>query len=98
MADSNAGLEARRSKVRVRVTYAATLFVFAGGPLLIVALLWRKDVESAKSVFTAILPVASGVIAYWFGTRRPAESDRTLTTQVANGGAEQNDFTDQPGN
>ena len=90
MAESNADLEARRSRVRVRVTYVAASFIFLGGPLLIVFFIWCGDKDKALGVFNAILPIGSAIIAYWFGTRRPFEAGGALSTQVANPGPDQN--------
>ena len=69
-------LEARRSGVRVFVTRIATIYVFGGSAVLIAAL-WFWDAKDntnarmAKDLFMAVLPVATGVVTYWFASRRP---------------------------
>ncbi|MDE0100291.1 MAG: hypothetical protein OXM87_11920 [Truepera sp.] len=69
----NPNLEARRSHVRVIVTYGAAGFLFAGGLALIaVALLTQAQnpgFAAAKDLFTAISPIATGVVTYWFASR-----------------------------
>ena len=60
----------RRNWVRILVTYIATGFIFIGGIGLIgLALYSSIDVEKAKDIYLSILPVATGIIAYWFGSR-----------------------------
>ncbi len=56
--------ELRKSRVRVSVTYAATLFLFGGAFVL---MLVKPD--EATDIFFTVLPVASGIISYWFATR-----------------------------
>ena len=63
-------LEARRSWVRVSTTYAAVFFLFIFGPAIIVALLCQGKYPEAREIFSAILPVSSGIIAYWFAARK----------------------------
>ncbi len=65
-------LEKGRSKVRIRVTYAATGYIFLGALILIAGALYYKRADGfvlAKDIFLAVLPVATGVITYWFATR-----------------------------
>ena len=61
--------EARRSKVRRGVTYAAAFFLFVFGPAAVVWMLFIEEFDLATGIFNSILPVATGVIAYWFGAR-----------------------------
>lgn len=73
-------LEVIRSRVRRWVTYGAAAFIFGVGAVLIgLLLLVRKDalgdVQAAKDLFLAILPLATSVITYWFATRRPKEGN-----------------------
>ncbi len=66
--------ESRRSMVRVYVTYAAAIFLFGGGALLVTTLFITGRVDDAKDLFLAIMPVSAAVISYWFATRRPASA------------------------
>ena len=65
----------RRSRVRVVVTYLAAAWVFGASALLIFALwvdaLDDRKLSVAKEVFTMVLPVATGIITYWFASRKP---------------------------
>lgn len=68
-------LESRRCWVRVLVTYAAAAYVFFGGAALVAAL-WIDPIDAeklnmAKETFMMVLPVATGVITYWFASRKP---------------------------
>ena len=66
-------IEERKSRVRVLVTIWAALYVFGGSTLLIAALWIEKlDTDSyqiAKDIFMTVLPVAAGIITYWFASR-----------------------------
>ena len=68
-------LEARRSHVRVIVTYGAAGFLFIGGAALIIVFLMAKgDTQTsgfteAKDLFTTISPIATGIVTYWFASR-----------------------------
>jgi len=61
--------EIKKSKVRIAVTYYATAFIFGGGPLLIIGLLIAEKYDDALRVFNTILPIAAGIVTYWFATR-----------------------------
>ncbi len=69
--------EVRKSKVRVYVTYIATGYVFGVGTflgLLCVASIWIPAIDDnaltvAKDFFLVVLPVATGIITYWFASR-----------------------------
>jgi len=69
--------EIKKSKVRVHVTYIATAFIFGVGGILIVCLAVKGQKEDALAVFNTILPIAAGIITYWFATRsnRKAQED-----------------------
>lgn len=67
-------IDERKAEVRVLVTKGATLFAFLGGSILIAALLLMDKVQEAVNVFSILLPVASGVIAYWFAARGRSQS------------------------
>lgn len=63
----------RRSRVRIWVTYIATGYVFIGSAALIIALLLLKKITIAEEIFTMVLPVATGIITYWFASRKPEQ-------------------------
>ena len=65
----------RKSAVRVLVTYIAAGFLFAGGAGFVAALLILGQVEDAKNVFLAILPVSAAVITFWFAGRNNQQLD-----------------------
>lgn len=68
-------VEKRRSFVRRFVTYCATGYAFGGGVLLVALMAkWPNKFTEAKELYLAILPIATGVITYWFATRKPEES------------------------
>ncbi|MCY4609496.1 MAG: hypothetical protein OXD40_13010 [bacterium] len=59
----------------------AAAWVFAGSAALIIANrvvpLDGENVDSkldfAKEVFTMVLPIATGIVTYWFASRKPIE-------------------------
>lgn len=61
--------EIKKSRVRVCVTYVATAFIFGGGGILIVWFASKGENEDAMAVFNTILPIAAGVVTYWFAAR-----------------------------
>lgn len=66
-------IEERKSRVRVWVTKAAATWVFLGSAALVAAL-WIEDLDAnklqaAKDIYMTVLPVATGVITYWFASR-----------------------------
>jgi hypothetical protein len=67
--------ELAKSRVRVWITYLAAAFVFGGGAVLVLALGagWVNaedaNVGAMKDVFMTVLPIATGVITYWFADR-----------------------------
>ena len=61
--------ENRKSLVRVIVTYAATTFLFLGGPALMVYFIIEGDSDEALNIFRTLLPVAAAIISFWFGVR-----------------------------
>ncbi len=72
-------IEERKSRVRVFVTRTAALYVFLGSAGLIAAL-WVDPLDDtklqiAKDVFMTVLPVATGVITYWFASRGRSSAD-----------------------
>jgi len=62
-------LDERKAHVRVYVTYWATAFIFGGGVALMLTLLFLNLHDEVLQVFNSLLPVASGIIAFWFGAR-----------------------------
>ena len=90
-------IEERRSLVRVWVTYLAAIYAFAGSGILIVAALSFKNLDAAmlnaaKDLFMTVLPVATGIITYWFASRKPAEDAPTTESEdapAASGSADQ---------
>lgn len=66
-------IDERKSRVRVWVTKAAATWVFVGSAA-IVAALWIEELDAdklqaAKDIYMTVLPVATGVITYWFASR-----------------------------
>ena len=60
----------RQNWVRILVTYIATSFIFVGGLGLIALAIYSSfNLETAKDLYLSILPVATSIIAYWFGSR-----------------------------
>lgn len=67
--DLEAQREDRKSKVRVRVTYAAAVFLFGGGAIFIAFLIWTGRRADAIALFNTILPVSAAIISFWFAGR-----------------------------
>lgn len=65
--------EERRNKVRIWSTHLASLFMFAGGLLLMIAGFLPgvavASVETSFKIFMFVFPIASSITAYWFGAR-----------------------------
>ena len=64
--------DSARSAVRRCVTYVAAAFVFGGGTVMIIGLVafgGGDGIDAAKDMFTAILPIGTGVITFWFAGR-----------------------------
>ena len=68
--------EIKKSKVRVFVTYVATAFIFGGGGFLIIWFAARGKNEDAMVVFNIILPIAAGIVTYWFAARSNRETNK----------------------
>lgn len=66
-------LERKKGKVRVRVTYIATGYIFGGLLLLIhgatTGMVQDPFFGRVKDLYMVGVPIASGVIAFWFGDR-----------------------------
>ena len=62
-------IELKRSQVRRIISYSATTFLFGGSIALGIWLLVgfdTPDVDHAMQVFNTVLPIATGIIGYWF--------------------------------
>lgn len=61
----------RKSQVRICVTYMATAFLFGVSTGLIFWFICQgeEDADKALAVFNTTLPIAAGIITYWFATR-----------------------------
>ena len=68
--------EIKTSKVRVNITYGATSFIFVGGAFLIIWFVATKQEEDAMAVFNTILPIAAGIVTYWFATRSNRKTNK----------------------
>ena len=68
-AKAEAEKNARKSLVRVLVTYAAAIFLFVGGPIFICFLIWTGQRDDAIALFNTLLPVSAAIISYWFAGR-----------------------------
>lgn len=55
----------RKSLVRVVVTYGAAAYIFLGAPLLILV----NCEADAEGTYQSVLPVAIGIVTYWFAER-----------------------------
>lgn len=62
-------IEKRRSEVRIRTTYAAVAFLFGGGSIFILFLIWTRKLPEALNLFQTILPVSAAIISFWFAGR-----------------------------
>jgi len=61
--------EDRKSRVRVVITYGAAIFLFGGGSLFILYLIFKGMDREALALFNTLLPIASGFVAFWFAGR-----------------------------
>ena len=61
--------EDRKSRVRVLITYAAAVFIFVISPAFMFYLYVCGEKNDALTLFNVLLPVSTGVIAYWFANR-----------------------------
>lgn len=62
-------LELRRNRVRVYVTYAAAGYIFLGTPAVIYLVRAGKLGTDSMNLFMMVLPIASGIVSFWFGAR-----------------------------
>ena len=82
---ANEARDTRKSAVRVLVTYIAAGFLFVVGAGFIGALFAIGEVEDAKNVFLAILPVSAAVITFWFAGRNNQQHDITEIIKATKG-------------
>ena len=90
----NEDLDKNRSRVRQWVTYAATLYVFGMGALLLYCA-DKPYFKEAKDLYLTVLPIATGVITYWFASRKQIESSPTQIGKEHEG--EKGNHDSQPG-
>ena len=75
-----------RSAVRICVTYGAGAYVILGGVMLMATALFGGETGEemfgeAKDVFLATLPIATGILTYWFADRGATKNrDETRTS------------------
>ena len=87
-----------KSQVRVYVTHLAAAFVFGGGALLVLVLGagWVKagdaNVTAMKDIFMTVLPIATGVITYWFADRAASKTSEE-TSETKDGDADKKNET-----
>ena len=85
--DTQAKLDLSRSRVRILVTHTASLFVFGGGALMILALFIVQQHDMAKDMFFTILPIGTAAITYWFAGRSAEKSQQdNKQTSTGNNG------------
>ena len=94
MADDN-DIKARRSKVRMNVTYGAAAFIFLGGGAIIAYAIVKGDTSLAKDTFNVVLPIGTAIVTYWFAGRSAEKAAETDEPGNQDGG---NPPDDQGGN
>ena len=58
------------------ITHTASLFVFGGGALMILASFILKQYDMARDLFFTILPIGTATITYWFAGRSAEKSQQ----------------------
>ena len=79
--------QALRSAVRVYITYGAGVYLVVASAGLIAAAFLGEDADAfdnSKDIFMATLPVATGILTYWFADR---SATKRLENNAANGPA-----------
>lgn len=67
--------EKRKSNVRIVITYGSGVYIFIGSIILMLYITFcteendLKNFQEVKDIFMLVLPVATGIITYWFSTR-----------------------------
>ena len=74
--DAKESLDIKRSKVRIHVTKFAAFFLFGGGLAFIGYCLYMGQDDRAQELFLTILPVATGIVSYWFAARSQPQSPK----------------------
>lgn len=79
----------RKSRVRVWITYFAAFYIFGGAIALIglalAEILDDKNFDKVREIFTMVLPIATGVVTYWFATRQQGNQDNSSGTDGGDG-------------
>ena len=69
-----------KSKVRIIATYVAVAWIFGGSGALMVGFavtdLEETTIDHIRDVFFTVLPVATGIVAYWFASLRSNKDDQ----------------------
>lgn len=84
-------LRFKRNLVRRLTSYMAGVYLFVGSFGLIALAFLIPDASknanfiAAKDIYMSILPVASGVIAYWFASREGEDAEKKPTDRVDDG-------------
>ena len=89
-------LKLRKSNVRVHVTLMASFYVFVGGPVVCAVYILapflsestdlnlNEDLLSTvKELYLTVLPIASGILAYWFANRATLKSPEPVSDAAA---------------
>ena len=63
-------LDNRRSWVRIGASWAAIIFIFVLAPAFVGMLYFTEEKDKAFDLFHVIFPVATGIISYWFASRK----------------------------
>ena len=74
----------RKSRVRVGVTYWAAFYIFGGSAVLIglalAEVLDEGNFDKVREIFTMVLPIATGIVTYWFATRQQGKPEEPSGT------------------
>ena len=74
----------RKSRVRVGVTYWAAFYIFGGSAVLIglalAEVLDKDNFDKVREIFTMVLPIATGIVTYWFATRQQGNTEEPSGT------------------
>ena len=85
--------QALRSSVRVYITYGAGVYLIVASAGLIAAAFLGEDAQAfdnSKDIFMATLPVATGILTYWFADRSATKRlENEAAGGLATGGASQ---------
>ncbi len=56
--------------MRIGASWAAIIFIFALAPAFVAVLYFTDEKDKAFDLFHVIFPVATGIISYWFASRK----------------------------